>query len=162
MTEILDTNTMLPNAYEPKRSFEWILSIAGIDAFTAKTAARPKKTHGDITIDWINEKRFLAGKGEWQEISIVLYDPIAPSAAQKVKEWLRIVHDDATGRMGYAAEYKKDFYLKLLGPKGEVVEKWRCKGGWPKEVDWGTLDYSSDDALTVSFNIRADKWFLEF
>ena len=162
MAEILDTNTMLPNPYEPKRAFRWIFSIAGIDAFTAKTAQRPKKNHEDITIDWVNEKRFLAGKGEWQPIQIELYDPISPSAAQKVKEWLRVVHDDATGRMGYAAEYKKDFSLKILGPKGEVVEKWLCKGGWPMEVDWGNLDMADNEALTVSFQIRADKWFLEF
>ena len=162
MPEILDTNTMLPNPYEPKRVFEWLLEIDGIDAFTAKTAQRPKKNHQHITVDWINEKRFLAGKGEWQEVQIELYDPIAPSAAQKVKEWLRLVHDDATGRMGYASEYKKDFYLKLLDPKGVVVEKWLCKGAWAKEVDFQNLDYEQDSALTVSFTIRADKWFLEF
>lgn len=162
MTETLETNRMLANAYEPKRQFRWILEIDGIDAFTAKTAQRPKKNHEHITIDWINEKRFLAGKGEWQPIRIELHDPISPSAAQKVMEWLRLVHDDATGRMGYATLYKKDWTLKLLDPGGVVVERWKAKGAWPQEIDLGDLDFAQNETATVSFQCRADKWYLEF
>lgn len=162
MAEILDINQMFANEYEPKRAFRWILEIEGIDAFTAKTAARPKKQHQDITIDWINEKRFLAGKGEWQELPIELNDPIAPSQSQKVLEWLKLVHDDSTGRMGYATAYKKNFFLKLLDGGGLVVEKWQAVGAWPKDIDGGALDFSNNEALTVKFTIRADKWKLIF
>lgn len=162
MAETLETNRMLANAYEPKRQFRWILEIDGIDAFTAKTAQRPKKNFEHITIDWINEKRFLSGKGEWQPIRIELHDPISPSASQKVLDWLRLVHDDETGRMGYASLYKKDWYLKILDPGGVVVEKWKAKGAWPQEIDWGDLDFAQNETLTVSFSCRADKWFQEF
>lgn len=164
MAEELEINRLLANGYEPKRVFEWVLEIDGLDSFVAKTAERPKKNHEDITIDWINEKRFLAGKGEWQPIQIALYDPISPSAAAKVYEWLKLVHNDATGRMNYASVYKKNFKLKILDPRGRVVEQWTCVGGWPKEINFSGngLDYSSSDALTVEFQLRADKWFLDF
>ncbi len=162
MAETLDVNQMLANAYEPKRAFRWILEIDGIDAFTAKTAARPSKQHESITIDWVNEKRFLAGKGEWQTLDIELYDPIAPSQAQKVMQWLRLCHDDATGRMGYASTYKKNWNLKLLDGPGTVVEKWSCVGAWAMNVQFGELNYSNNEALTVKFTIRADKYFLQF
>lgn len=162
MAETLETNRMLANAYEPKRQFRWLLEIDGVDAFVAKTAQRPKKNFEHITIDWINEKRFLAGKGEWQEIAIELHDPIAPSAVQKVMDWLRLVHDDSTGRMGYATLYKKNFSLKLLDPGGVVVEKWTAKGAWAKDIDGGDLSYDQNETVTVKFNIRADKWILEY
>lgn len=162
MAEELPENQILANEYEPKRAFRWIFEIDGIDSFVAKTAERPKKTHGEITIDWLNEKRFLAGKPEWQAIQIALYDPIAPSAAAKVWEWLKLVHNDQTGRMNYATVYKKNFTLKMLGPRLEVVEQWTAKGAWPKEITFGTLDMSSDDALTVEFQCRVDKWILDF
>lgn len=162
MAETLDTNRMLANAYEPLRQFRWILEIDGIDAFTAKTAQRPKRNHEHITIDWINEKRFLAGKSEWQTINIELHNPIAPSASQKVMEWMRLVADDATGRNGYASLYKKDFHLKILDPGGVVVEKWKAKGAWPQNVDFGDLDYASNETLTVKFECRCDKWFQVF
>lgn len=162
MVEILDINQMYANEYEPKRMFRWILEIEGIDAFTAKTASRPKKQHGDITVHWVNEQRYLAGKGAWQELPIELNDPIAPAQSQKVLEWLKLVHDDSTGRMGYASTYKKNFFLKILDGGGAVVEKWQAIGAWPKDIDGGSLDYSNDEALTVKFNIKADKWKLIF
>lgn len=162
MAETIDITQLFANEYEPKRGFRWILELDGIDAFTAKTASRPSKEHQDITIDWINEKRFLAGKGEWKEIDIELNDPIAPSQSQKVLEWLKLVHDDTTGRMGYAAVYKKTFNLKMLDGQGLVVEKWKCVGAWPKSVQFGALDYAQNDPVTVKFTVRADKWLLEY
>lgn len=158
MAETLDINQMFANEFEPKRAFRWILEIDGIDAFTAKTASRPSKQVQEIKLDYINVQRWLAGKTEWQPIDIELYDPIAPSQAQKVLEWLKLVHDDATGRMGYAITYKKNFYLKILDGVGNVVEKWKCVGAWPQNVQFGALDYANNEALTVRFTIRADKW----
>ena len=36
-----------------------------------------------------------------------LYDPIVPSGAQSVMEWVRTSHESLTGRDGYADFYKK-------------------------------------------------------
>jgi hypothetical protein len=162
MPEILEINQMLANNYEPKRKFEWYLEIDGLDAFVAKSFARPNKEHEDITIDYINEKRHLAGKREWQMLTLELNDPIEPSAAQKVMSWLRLVHDDATGRMGYSAVYKKDISLKMLDPHGAVVEKWNLQGVWPKTTNFNELDYSDSEAVTITIELRIDRCFLEF
>ena len=162
MAEIFDINTMLANEYEPKRQFRWILSLDGLDAFTARTFARPKKDHQEIVIDWINQKRFLAGKGEWTPLDLELNDPISPSQAQKVMDWLRLVHDSNVGLMGYSNVYKKNFTLKLLDGGGLVVEKWSIIGAWPKNIDWGQLDMSNNEALTVKLNIRFDNARLEY
>ena len=162
MAETLETTQLLANTYEPKRQFRWILEIDGIDAFTARTAARPDKQFESTVIDYINQKRYVAGKGEWQPIEITLYDPIAPSAAQKVTQWLRLVHDDPTGRMGYAEMYKKNFSLKLLDGIGNVVEKWNFIGAWPMQVNWGELDYASSDNVTITISVRMDECRQEF
>ena len=162
MAETLEVTQLLANSYEPKRQFRWIFEIDGIDAFTAKTSQRPKKNFEKTVIDYINQKRYIAGKGEWQEIEITLYDPIAPSASQKVTQWLRLVHDDPTGRMGYAEMYKKNFALKLLDGLGNVVERWNFIGAWPMEVDYGDLDYASSDNVVISVNMRYDEARQEF
>lgn len=162
MAETLDVTQMLANTYEPKRQFRWIMEIDGLDAFTARTGTRPSKNFESVTIDYINQKRYVAGKGEWQPMEFSLYDPIAPSAAQKITQWLRLVHDDPTGRMGYAEMYKRNFSLKLLDGLGNVVEKWNIIGAWPMEIQWGELDYASSDNVTVTFNLRMDECRLEF
>lgn len=156
MPEILSVNQMLANSYEPKRKFRWVLTMDGIDAFVLKTAARPQATFEETVVDYINTKRYLAGKMSWSPINITMHDPIAPSAAQKVMMWLRRNYDPVTGRAGYASFYKKDVTLKLLDPVGSVVEIWDLAGAWGQDVNWGDLDYATSDNVEITFVLRFD------
>jgi len=124
MAEILENQQMLSDTYEPKRKYRWILAIDGIDAFTAKTASRPQFSFGETWIDYINTKRCIAGKMTPGPLNITLYDPIVPSASQKVMDWVRLCYEQITGRAGYAQMYKRSFNLKLLDPVGAVIEDW--------------------------------------
>lgn len=156
MAEILETNQMLANAYEPKRKFRWTMEIDGIDAFTLKTGARPQMTFEETVIDYINTKRYVAGKMAYSPLNLTLQDPIAPSAAQKVMQWLRLCYEVITGRGGYASMYKRDFSLKMLDPQGAVIEQWDIKGAWIQDTNMGELDYASSDNAEVSMVIRYD------
>lgn len=156
MAEILEVNQMLANTYEPKRKFRWTMEIDGIDAFTLKTGARPQQTFEETVIDFINTKRYLSGKMAYSPLNVTLHDPIAPSAAQKVMQWVRRNYEVQTGRMGYASFYKQDFSSKLLDPQGAVVEQWDFKGAWVQDSNFGELDYASSDAVEVTLVIRYD------
>ncbi len=162
MADILEINQMLANEFEPKRQFRWVIEIDGLDAFTAKSFARPSLVTESITIDYINQKRYLAGKDEWQTLELVMYDPIAPTAAQKVTQWMRLVHEHLTGRAGYAVMYKRNFSLKMLDGLGAVVEKWNIIGAWPLSVNFGELDYANNEAAMITTTIRMDNCVLEF
>jgi hypothetical protein len=162
MAETLETTQLLANTFEPKRKFRWILAIDGVDAFTLKTAKRPSFTMGEVTIDYINTKRYVSGKQTWNPIPIATHDPIAPSAAQKVMDWARLNYEPLTGRMGYAAFYKKDISLKMLDPQGTVVELWDINGAWLQEVDFGELDFASDDNVEITATLRYDSATLQF
>ena len=80
MAETLGVGQMLPNRYESKRKFRWLLAIDGIDSFLVKGTARPQIEISSQEIHWINTVRYVAGKAKFQPISITLYDPIAPLA----------------------------------------------------------------------------------
>lgn len=162
MAEILETSDLLAQRWEPKRKFRWIMSIDGIDAFTLKTAMRPSVVFDETVIDYINVKRYVSGKATWQPITITLHDPIVPSAAQKVMEWMRLNFENTTGRMGYAQFYKKEINLKLLDPVGAVVENFRLEGAWAQEINFGDLDYSTSDDVEISVTIRFDQAYLLF
>ena len=162
MAETLDVNTMLANSYEPKRKFRFILQIDGIDAYTLKTAQRPSFTFDETVIDYINTKRYLAGKRTPNPMSIVLLDPIAPSAAQKVMDWARLCYESLTGRAGYATFYKKNISLKLLDPQGTVVELWDIIGAWLQDVNFGDLDYSSSDPTEIAAVLRFDDFVQQY
>lgn len=162
MAETLNTSQLIANTYEPKRKYRWILELDGIDAFTCESAQRPTWEDNAVEIHYINDIRYVAGKRQWGTFDLVLKDPIAPSEAQKVVQWMRLVHDDPTARQGYAEMYKKDFSLKMLDGPGNVVEKWNILGAFPVSVDFGDLNYSDDEVATISVTLRPDKCMLEF
>lgn len=162
MAETLDVIDMIPNRYEPLRKYRWILQIEGIDAFLVKSTARPNRTFEEIVIDWINEKRYLAGKHEFQTMPVELYDPIAPSGAQQVEEWVRLNFESVSGRSGYADFYKRDIQLKMLDPIGTVVQLWDLKGAWCKEVNYNELAYENNEAAWVTLTLRYDNAVLQF
>ena len=114
MATPLEINAMLADAYEPLRANRWIFSFDDdtLPAFLARSISKPSGSVGEIAIDYMNTKRYLAGKFEWNNMTISLYEPIAPSAAQKVMEWVRLSYENISGRAGYAAFYKKDFSIK--------------------------------------------------
>jgi hypothetical protein len=162
MAEILEVQQMMADMYEPKRKFRWIIAINGIDAFTAKTASRPQITFDETVIDYINVKRYLAGKATWAPLNLVLLDPIVPSASQKVMEWIRLCFENVTGRCGYANFYKKSITLKLLDPVGAVVESWDLQGTWIQDANWNDLDYAVSDPVDIALVLRFDQAVLEF
>ena len=52
MAETLSVTDMLPNKFEPKRNYRWVLAIEGIDSFLAKTTKRPDFTLTDKKTDF--------------------------------------------------------------------------------------------------------------
>lgn len=164
MATPFEVNVMLADTFEPKRQNRFIFQFADdtIPAFVARTTSRPTYTAAPITIDYLNQKRYLAGKGEWGTISMSLYDPIAPSSAQKVMEWVRLQHETISGRDGYAAFYKKNISLKALDPVGATVEEWDLRGCWCTEVNFGAYDMSQGEPMNVDITIRPDDCILRF
>jgi hypothetical protein len=113
-------------------------------------------------MDHINVKRKLQGKGEWQDITITLFDPIVPSGAQAVMEWVRLGHESITGRRGYADFYKKDLDIYMLGPVGDKIEQWKLKGAFLTTVNFGDLSFDSNEPASIELGIAYDYAVLEF
>lgn len=162
MAETLSVVDMLPNKFEPKKKYRWILQIEGIDAFLLKTASRPQYTTESVEIPWINYTRYVAGKTKFNPISVTLYDPIAPSGAQQVMEWIRLHYESVSGRAGYADFYKRDIQLKLLDPIGTVVEHWDIKGAFITDANFNDLDMAASDNVEITLSIVYDNAVLQY
>tara|TARA_R110000851_G_scaffold38986_1_gene99609 strand:+ start:117 stop:605 length:489 start_codon:yes stop_codon:yes gene_type:complete len=162
MAETLSVTDMLPNKFEPKRKYRWVLAIEGIDAFLLKSASRPSVSIGETEIPFLNSRRYIAGKHSFEAMSVTLHDPIAPSAAQQVMEWIRTHSESVSGRAGYADFYKRDIQLKMLDPVGTVVELWDIKGAFLTSANFGDLDYGTEDPTDISLTIRFDNCVLQY
>jgi hypothetical protein len=148
----------MPIPYEPKRKNRFIMSFndLGINEWFVESTSRPSLTIGSTPIDFLNTKTYVAGKYEWGEISVTFRDPIGPSASQALMEWVRLHAESVTGRMGYAAGYKRDIFLSLLDPTGVVIEKWVLKNTFLTKVDFQGLSYSEDGLVTIQASLRPD------
>tara|TARA_Y100001937_G_scaffold114420_1_gene164131 strand:- start:61 stop:549 length:489 start_codon:yes stop_codon:yes gene_type:complete len=162
MADTLSVTDMLPNKFEPKRKFRWVFALEGIDSFIIKTAARPTVTIEELEIPFINSTRYIAGKTKFETLSVALHDPIAPSGAQQVMEWIRTHYESVSGRAGYADFYKRDIQLKMLDPIGTVVELWDIKGAFLTNATFGDLDYGANDPSDISLTIRFDNCVLQY
>jgi hypothetical protein len=110
----------------------------------------------------LNTETYVSGSFKWGEITVKLRDPIGPSASQALMEWVRLHAESVTGRMGYAAGYKKDVDLEMLDPTGVAVEKWILQGCFLTNVDFDGLSYSEDGLITVKATLRPDRCILVY
>jgi hypothetical protein len=155
----------MPIPYEPKRVNRFILrfdSTLGINEWFVESAARPSIKINSVPIPFLNTETYVAGRFNWNTISVKFRDPIGPSASQALMEWFRLHAESVTGRMGYAAGYKKDIELEMLDPTGVVVEKWILQGTFLSGLDFGTLDYSQDALADISATLRMDRCILVY
>ena len=156
MPEILEFDKIFYKNFEPKLSNRFIMEINGIESYIIKTANRPTFTSEVVELDHINVKRKIKGKSTWDDVNITLYDPIVPSGAQQVMEWVRQSHESLTGRDGYASFYKKDVTFYILGPVGDKVEQWTLKGAFISSANFGELDWASNDPVSIELTLSYD------
>jgi len=159
---LLEANELMIERFQPKVKNRFIMYIDGIPAWLIKTATKPAINIQKKEIDYMNIKRYFAGKAEWQEIDMTLYDPVVPSAAQAVMEWVRLHHESLTGRDGYVDFYKKEIDLYGIGPVGDLVEKWRLYGAQIVAAKFGDYDFTSDDAIEITLTLAYDWAVLEY
>ena len=162
MAELLDPSEIMFTPFEPKPKSRYILYVEGIPSYLIKTANRPSITFEEVELNHINMKRFVKGKGAWEPIEITLYDPVVPSGAQAVMEWVRLHKESVTGRDGYSDFYKKDITINMLGPVGDKVEEWTLKGAFIVSAAFNDLDWSVSDPAEITLSLRYDYAILQF
>ena len=162
MAELLDANDVMFTPYEPKLQNRFIVQIDGVPAYTIKSSNRPNIDFEEVELRHMNVKRWVKGVGEWQQLEMTLYDPIVPSAAQAVMEWVRLSHESVTGRDGYSDFYKKDVTIQVLGPVGDIIEEWTLKGTWIQNATFGDLAFDSNDPVEITLTLRYDYAILQF
>ena len=162
MAELLDPTEVMFTAFEPKVANRFIMYVEGIPSYLIKAASRPSIDQGEMILDHINVERKLKGKSRWQDVTITLYDPIVPSGAQSVIEWVRLSHESVTGRNGYADFYKKDIVFNVLGPVGDKVEEWSLKGAYISEANFGDLSWAEEQPVEISVTMTYDYAVLQF
>lgn len=160
---ILTSDEIFFTAFEPKVQNRFIMYIDGIPAFIVKGVTGLGFEQGEIILNHINVYRKIKGKLRWSDVTLTLFDPITPSGAQAVMEWVRLHHESVTGRDGYSDFYKKRIVLDIVGPVGDIVSEWVLMGAFIKTSNFGDLNFDNDTtAQTISLTLGMDYCVLNF
>lgn len=159
---------------EPKRQFRWLLYIAGMPQFIVKNVKKPSFSVSATPHDFINYKFHFPGRVEWQDIQVTIVDPVQPDSTASLVNILSaagyVLPDEYTSQAAEPRTISKKSFIDALGgqiqlvqfgantgaQQENVLEKWSINNPFLTNVDFGNLDYSSDDLVNISMTIKYD------
>ncbi len=160
---VVNPNEIFYTAFEPKQANRFILYMDGMPSYIIKGVSAVTLNQGIVTLNHINVERKVKGKSVWQDVTMTLFDPITPSGAQAVMEWVRLHHESVTGRDGYSDFYKKELKINVLGPVGDIVSEWILKGAFITSTNFGEYSWDSPDtAINLQITVAIDYAVLNF
>jgi hypothetical protein len=137
--------------------------VDGIPSYTIKAISAVTFEQGEVVLNHINVYTKVKGKTKWSDLTMTLFDPITPSGAQAVMEWVRLHHESVTGRDGYSDFYKKDLTIDVLGPVGDIVSEWVIKGAFIKGGNFGEYNWDTENtSINLQLTLGMDYCVLNF
>lgn len=162
-------------AIEPKRKYRFLLSFNGIPQWIVKTTGKPNFSVSESEHSFINYKFYYPGRLEWEEVSITLVDPVDPDASHTMLQLIEnsgyvAPHNflnDPQGRgvasnvVTFSKKRAVDavggrMFIHMIDENGAPIETWSLYNPWIKSVNFGDLDYESDELVNVELSIRYD------
>ena len=152
---------------EPKRKFRWVLSVGDgtIPAWVIKKVTKPTFTVSEVKHSFINHSFYYPGRVEYNEVEFTLVDPVDPDMASNI---LQIIMDSGyhlpetegiakqTITKGEAVTSLNHCYIQQIDSDASIIEQWDLTNAWVKEVNFGDLDYESDDINEITVKMRYD------
>ena len=153
-----------------KRKFRWTFAVERnvigggtrrVPASFVKVAARPNIEIEEVEINFLNAKTYIPGKGTWQSISITYFDVSVLGGGagnEELWSWLASVYN-FTDNVGLGQSSIRRCYggtgiITLYDGCGNDLEQWRLFDCWPQAVNFGELDYSQSEEVTIDVTLR--------
>ena len=123
---------------------------------------RPQVSFGEITIPVYNSTLYLAGRHEWQALTVNVRDDAQGQVSKLVGQQLQKQFDfveQASAATGQ--DYKFQINYEVLdGGNGvlvpNVLETWELYGCFIKSANYNNMDYKSNEPATIQLSIRFD------
>lgn len=126
------------------------------------SAARPQVQFEEIAVPIYNSTVKLAGKHAWQDLEIVMRDDAGGNVSKLVGEQLQKQLDfmeQASAAAGIDYKFQTRFDI-LDGGNGTaepvILESWEIYGCYVKNVNWGDMNYGTNEAMTITMSVAFD------
>ena len=154
----------------PKLKYRFRVTFENFGVSTPRTEltkqvmdfTRPTANFEEITIDLYNSKMYLAGKANWETITVNLRDDAGGQVQRLVGEQLQKQMDfmeQASASSGI--DYKFVTKCEILdGGNGVstpvVLETWELYGCFLTSANYNDLNYGTSEPVTISLTLRFD------
>lgn len=159
--------TFWSQATDPKRRHLFKVNFGNadyIEPYYLKTCTKPSQTINATEHDYLNHKYYYPGKAIWNDVSMTFID-LEGGTAVGLKSLLSSIGyqtpaDQGDDGGGLSKEKVLDeigrITIQQLNEKNEVVDSWTLHNPFPIEINYGELDYSSDETVEVSVTWKYD------
>jgi len=165
------------NNVEPTRQYRFIISNTSYTGkengdevwWWAKSCDKPVIEIESQEHKLINHKFKYPGVATWNDIKITIVD-----IGEKAKDLMTLFVSSGWNIGGFEdlereiqswddgiTKNKSEFYLGeiliyQMDSNGKSLEKWTLKNAWAKSITFGSLDYSSDELVTIDITLAYD------
>ena len=148
------------NTAEPTRQFRFTIDGSGI-WWWAKSIDKPSFEINSNEYLLINHKFKYPGVLTWSDIKITLVD--AGGLVKQINDtYLKLagytnpqINKTGIQKNGYDGN-EGNLIINQLDSKGDIVEEWQLMNSFIKSVNYGALEYSSDELVQIEMTITYD------
>lgn len=164
---------------QPKRSHRFLVTVGeaspngGIQQWVVQKMKKPGFNVSETVVNFLNHKFYFPGRVEWEEVELVVVDVVNANIDSSEK-FIEVLEgsgyknpDDilpvGAGANASTISKRKSVGVALgnvkidtLDDDGRITETWTLHNSWIKKIDFGQLDYGSEEMLNISVNIRYD------
>jgi hypothetical protein len=164
-------------AVEPKRSFRWFLTFAGtldasdkLETYAIKTVKKPSFTVSEVPHQYVAHTFYYPGRVTWNTIDVTFVDPVIPDQSAVITNMFVKAGYQVPKNAGSAlTSFSKQKFVDSVGTprltqvdaEGKAIEEWALNNCFFTNVDYGQLDYSSEELVINSVTLRYDYATLE-
>jgi hypothetical protein len=123
---------------------------------------RPQVQFDEIEIPIYNSRMYIAGRHQWQPVTINIRDDASGSVSKVVGQQLQKQMDFVEQASAAAGQdYKFQTNIQILdGGNGAytpvVLETWELYGCFIQSANYNTLNYGTNDPATIALTLRYD------
>lgn len=160
----------------PKQKNRWRVIFANLGggansqpvSMQAITINKPTLSFEDIELHRYNSRAWIAGKHNWEMVTLTLQDDVTSQAAlvlqaqHQKQQWLTGAEGQWLAAAGEGSLYKFVTYLETLDGNDQVTERWTMEGCWFQNAQFGELDYSTGEPVVITISLRFDHARVEY
>ena len=164
------------NSLEPKRSYRFRLgSVEGLELgdtgrspywWSAKKVDKPSFSVSNNKYRLINHEINVPGIVSWNPITIEIVD-VGKTVTNLLDQFKSFGYspNELDSDAGLAKTKGLDeignIRIEQISGAGEVLETWKLEGAFITETRFGSLDYSTDEIVTLNLTITYDYAYLQ-